>query len=74
MFPVLRRKLKRAFREVYNSNDFTFEDEPIGQQARKQVNDIREDTNVESWGENLAPEVSERVFTESAACSDEGEE
>jgi hypothetical protein len=70
VFPVLRRKLKRVFKEIYNSDDFSYEPERFGQESRDQVNEIRNDTAVDSWSRGLSPELRDRLIEDTRGCGD----
>ena len=72
VFPVLCRKLKRVFKEIYNSDDFSYEPERFGQESRDQVNDIRNDTAVDSWSRGLSPELRDRLIEDTRGCGDYG--
>ena len=41
IFPVLKRKLKRMFKDIYNSNDISYRPEPLGSSARQEANKLR---------------------------------
>ena len=63
-FPLLRRKLKKLFRELYNSNDFTYRSEPRNRRAREEVNRTREETSVGFPTSGLSPELANNVIVQ----------
>jgi len=73
-FVGLRRQLKKMFKEVYNSQDFMYRDEPLGASEARQVENVRNETNVDqSLGGNLAPGLTDRIIFGPIACPDDEE-
>ena len=60
-FPLLRRKLKKLFRELYNSNDFTYRAEPRDRRAREEVSRTRRETSVGNPFGGLSSELANNV-------------
>jgi len=75
-FMAMKRRLKRAFLDVYNSNDFTYRSEPLGKREREEVAKLRKNTSIESWEDGLGADFKDRVVIESALslCPDIEEE
>lgn len=73
-FVGLRRQLKKMFKEVYNSQDFMYRDEPLGASEARQVENVRTESNVDqSLGGNLAPGLTERIVFGPIACPEDEE-
>jgi uncharacterized membrane protein YgcG len=70
-FPQLRRKLKRLFRDLYNSNDFTFQAERRNARSREDVDRIRRDSTVADTTAGLSPDVLNNIIViEGGLCTD----
>ena len=71
-FKAMKRRLKRSFLNIYNSNDFTYREEPLGAKERAAVNELRRNTDIESWEDGIGPDWRDRVLVESSLsmCSD----
>lgn len=63
-FPLLRRKLKQLFRELYNSSDFSYRSESRDRRAREEVSRTRQDTSVGSPSSGLSPELANNVIVQ----------
>jgi len=67
VFPRLKRRLKRLFNRLYNSNDYTYQ--PAGaSSAREQITNAREDLSLATWREGLTPTFRTRVIFEDPLC------
>ena len=70
-FPQLRRQLKRLFRDLYNSNDFTFQEERRNARSRDDVDRIRRESTVDDTTAGLSPDILNNVIViEGGLCTD----
>jgi hypothetical protein len=75
VFVSLKRQLKRLFKEVYNAQDFTYREESLGAQERREVGRVREDTNVSTTiPDNLPPGFANRIISSSVVCPEPDQE
>ena len=73
IFPVLKRKLKKQFNEIYNSNDFTYVDEGPERASREEVERVRERFSIDwpRFGELTFPVSNRLVFSNPMCYADE---
>ena len=64
VFPVLRRQLKKTFVELYNSDNFAYREEALGTYARREVNDIREESDLDTLETGLSPSLRGRIIVD----------
>jgi hypothetical protein len=62
MFPKLKRDLKKMFNELYNSNDFLYEEESRGRRGRERANRERRATDINDWLSGLSPNVRDLII------------
>lgn len=68
-FPVMKRRLKRAFKILYKANDFSY-DPSDSSIDNDQIRDLSERTNADSWSDRLTPETRSRIIFEDPTCFD----
>lgn len=73
IFPVLKRKLKKQFNEIYNSNDFTYVDQGPERASREEVERVRARFNIDwpRFGELTFPVSNRLVFSNPMCYADE---
>ena len=62
VFPKLKRDLKKMFNELYNSNDFLYEEESRGRRGRERANRERRATDINDWLSGLSPNVRDLII------------
>jgi hypothetical protein len=72
-FPALKRNLKKQFKEIYNSNDFTYIEQDRDSASREEVDRLRERFDINPWKfPDITPPVQSRlVYTNPMCYSDE---
>ena len=62
VFPKLKRGLKKMFNELYNSNDFLYEEESRGRRGRERANRERRAMDINDWLSGLSPNVRDLII------------
>lgn len=73
VFPVIKRKLKNQFNQIYNSNDFTYIHEPPSRASREEVDRLRREFSIDwpQWGDLTPPVLNRLIFSNPMCYSEE---
>ena len=67
IFPNMKRRLKRLFNLLYNSNDFNYRPSDTSP-GRREISDARADLNLPGWLDGLSPGMQQRIIFEDPLC------